>query len=249
MIGAFFDIDGTLMRESIMLKHFNKLIKYGIIDQESYIKNLKEKYEAYEKRYGNYDDFISQMGLIYKEKLVGIHKALIYETARQVIEEASEMVYAYTRDRLNFHKNNGHKTFFVSGSPTYLVQMLGDIYGIQEVKGTDYIFDEDGRFTGEIIQMWDSKSKLEQIHELVEKYDIDVNKSYAYGDTNGDYTMLKTMKNATAINPSRRFLDKINSDDELKKRVNIVVERKDVIYQLKSDVKQYELQAKNEENL
>lgn len=246
MIGAFFDIDGTFMRESIMLKHFNRLIKYGIIDQESYINNIKAKYEAYEKRYGDFDDFISEMGILYKEKLVGIHKALILETAKQVINEDSEMVYAFTRDRLNYHKEQGHKVFFVSGSPEYLVQMLADIYGITEARGTKYIFDEDGKFTGDIYQLWDSESKQKEIDSLVKKYDIDINESYAYGDTNGDYTMLKTMKHATAINPSKRFLDKIKSDDELKKRVNIVVERKDVIYKVDVNVDHYSLQYVNQ---
>lgn len=241
MIGAFFDIDGTLMRESIMLKHFNKLVKYGIIDQESYIKNIKAKYEAYEKRYGNYDDFISEMGLVYKEKLKGLHKSLILETARQVIEEGGELVYAYTRDRIKFHQNNGHKVFFVSGSPIYLVKMLGKVYGIDDSQGTEYVFDENDRFTGEIKQMWDSKSKLDEIQRLVEKYDIDVNNSYAYGDTNGDYSMLKTMKYATAINPSKRFLKKIREDEELKNRVDIIVERKDVIYKIDIDVDHYVL--------
>lgn len=241
MIGAFFDIDGTLVRESIMLKHFNKLIKYGIIDQEAYIKNLKAKYEAYEKRYGDYDDFISKMGDIYKEKLTGIHESLILETAKQVIEEGGEMVYAYTRDRIRFHKKNGHKVFFVSGSPTYLVKMLGDLYDISDSSGTEYFFDQYGVFTGQISQMWDSRSKQKEINRLVEKYNIDVDKSYAYGDTNGDYTMLKTMKNATAINPSKRFLDKINADEELKARAKIVVERKDVIYELEPDVNIYKI--------
>lgn len=243
MIGAFFDIDGTVMRESIMLKHFNKLKKYGIIPNDDRIYNLMAKYEAYEKRYGDYDDFISEMGNIYKEKLTGLEKALIMATAKQVIEEGGEMVYAYTRDRIKYHKEQGHKVFFVSGSPTYLVQMLGEIYGVDEGIGTDYTFDQEDIFTGQISQMWDSDSKLVVINDLVEKYNINIDESYAYGDTNGDYTMLKTMKNATAINPSKRFLQKINSDDELKERANVIVERKDVIYKLSPSVDQYEISS------
>lgn len=241
MIAAFFDIDGTLLRESIMLRHFNKLIKYGIIDQESYIENIKAKYEAYEKRYGNYDDFISETGVLYKNKLKGLHKCLVVETAKQVIKEAGDLVYAYTRDRIKYHKEQGHKVFFVSGSPTYLVDMLGEVYGVTDTRGTEYLCDENDVFTGEIKPMWDSKSKLEVIEELVKKYNIDVNKSYAYGDTNGDYTMVKTMKNATAINPSKKFLEMIRQDEELKNRIEIIVERKDVIYKMDINVDHYVL--------
>lgn len=240
MIGAFFDIDGTVMRESIMLKHFNKLVKYGIIDEEAYLKNLKAKYEAYEKRYGDYDDFISEMGNVYKDKLKGIHKSLIIETAKQVIREGGDLVYAYTRDRIKYHKSKGHKVFFVSGSPEYLVDLLGQMYDVDDTQGTEYIFRDD-IFTGEITQMWDSNSKQREIKRLVEKHEIEVDKSYAYGDTNGDYSMLKIMRYPTAINPSKRFLEKINSDTELADRVDIIVERKDVIYKLRPDVEQYVL--------
>ena len=243
MIGAFFDIDGTVMRESIMLKHFNKLVKYGIIDEEAYLKNLKAKYEAYERRYGDYDDFISEMGNVYKDKLKGVHKSLIMETAKQVIREGGDLVYAYTRDRIKYHKSKGHKVFFVSGSPDYLVELLGEMYNVDDTQGTEYIF-KDEIFTGEITQMWDSKSKQREITRLVTKHDIDIDESYAYGDTNGDYSMLKMMKHATAINPSKRFLEKINSDEELAKRTDIIVERKDVIYKLNSDVEQYILSEK-----
>ena len=239
MIGAFFDIDGTLVRESIMLKHFKKLVKYGIIDEESYYSNIKAKYEAFEKRYGNYDDYISEVGNLYKDKLKGVSRALILETAKQVIEEGGELVYRYTRDRIKYHREQGHKVFFVSGSPTYLVRMLGEVYGIDDSQGTEYLFNENDYFTGEIVQMWDSVSKKEEINKLIKKYDIDVKKSYAYGDTNGDFSMLKTMKNAVAINPSKIFFDMIKEDEELSKRAQIIVERKDLIYQLDVNVKHY----------
>lgn len=241
MIGAFFDIDGTLIRESIMLKHFNKLVKYGIIDEESYIKNIKSKYEAYEKRYGDYDDFIREVGEVYRKKLVGLHKSIILETANQVIKEGGELVYAYTRDRIKYHHEQGHKVFFVSGSPTYLVEKLGKVYNIDDFQGTEYLFDEEDRFTGNIIQMWDSKSKLAEIQKLVDEHNIDINNSYAYGDTNGDFSMLKTMKYATAINPSKKFLEMIREDEDLSKRANIIVERKDVIYKLTADVSEYSI--------
>lgn len=38
-IAAFFDIDGTLYRDSLMVEHFKKLIKYDIIDQKNWYKH------------------------------------------------------------------------------------------------------------------------------------------------------------------------------------------------------------------
>ena len=84
--------------------------------------------------------------------------------------------------------------------------------------------------------MWDSHSKDRAIDEFIKKYDIDMENSYAYGDTNGDFCMLKRVGNPIAINPSRELLNKISQDGDLSKKAKIMVERKDVIYELKPGV-------------
>ena len=101
---------------------------------------------------------------------------------------------------------------------------------------TVYEVNEDGIFTGKVTPMWDAKSKQKAIADFCKMYEIDLTKSYAYGDTTGDLTMFKNVGNAIAINPAKKLLQKIKRDKELKEKVMIVVERKDVIYKLKADV-------------
>ena len=84
--------------------------------------------------------------------------------------------------------------------------------------------------------MWDAKNKKRVIKQYCEEYSIDLKKSYAYGDTTGDFTMFKQVGNAIAINPARRLLLKLKKDKELREKVTIIVERKDVIYRLDSGV-------------
>ena len=85
----------------------------------------------------------------------------------------------------------------------------------------------------------ESYSDFEAIEEIVgifEKYNIDLSISYAYGDTNGDVTMLKRAGNRVAINPTKELLNHINNDTDLKNTTNIIVERKDIIYSLSPNV-------------
>ena len=84
--------------------------------------------------------------------------------------------------------------------------------------------------------MWDSDSKNKMIDELVNKYNIDLDQSFAYGDTNGDYNMLRRVGNPVAMNPSHELLNKIKDNEELSKKVTILIERKDVIYKSKADI-------------
>ncbi|NLW51816.1 MAG: HAD-IB family hydrolase [Tissierellia bacterium] len=236
-IAAFFDIDGTLVRESILIKHFKKLVKYGIIDEKHWVNSIRPKYEAFERRHGDFDDYLDEVSTIYKDELIGLNKSLIDFTAQQVIDEGGEMVYRYTRERIKWHREQGHKVFFISGSPDFLVGKLAKIYEITGYKGTHYNFDENDVFQGDIIQMWDSESKQKEFTAIAEKYDLDLDNSYAYGDTNGDFSMLKRMGHAIAINPSGKLLDMIREDEEVKSKVSIIIERKDLVYEVSPDVK------------
>jgi phosphoserine phosphatase len=105
-------------------------------------------------------------------------------------------------------------------------------YGFTDYIGAKYTTDDEGTYTGHVIPMWDSKSKARAIGEFVKKYDIDLEKSYAYGDTAGDYTMFKNVNHPYCMNPTKELLQKVLKDRELIKKVNVVVERKDVIYNL-----------------
>ena len=87
--------------------------------------------------------------------------------------------------------------------------------------------------------MWDSESKNRVVLEFKEKYNIDLSRSYAYGDTIGDYHMLKLVGNPIAINPNSELLDIIKEDNKLAKKTKIAVERKDLIYILDPDVETY----------
>ena len=92
--------------------------------------------------------------------------------------------------------------------------------------------DGHGRYTGDVIPMWDHKSKKKAILELVEDYDIDLSQSYAYGDTTGDFTMFELVGHPYAMNPTKELLEKIKASKEVSKKISIIVERKNVIYQM-----------------
>ena len=235
-IAAFFDIDGTIARESLMIEHFKRLIKYEILDESVWVDNVKQLYMEYVNRYGAYDAYIEALSEKYRSDLKGFDIRYNKFIAEQSIKKVFERVYVFSRNQLEFHRSNGHLIFFISGSPDFLVKEMAEKYDVTEFRATKYLYDEDGKSTGEIVPMWHSEGKDEVCNEIIEKYDIDIEKSYAYGDTTGDLSMLRRFGNAYTINPSNKLLQRIKNDEELSKKVNIIVERKDVIYKLKADV-------------
>jgi len=233
---AFFDIDGTLHRDSLMMEHFKRLIRYEIIDPRYWYSHAQKAFQNWDKRMGNYEDYLLEVAEIYLNSMKGQNKNYIDFIVNQVIETKGDRVYRFTRDRINWHKEQGHRVIFISGSPDYLVERMAEKFGADDFRATEYMVDKNHNFTGEIKQMWDSKSKSIAIAELVDAYDIELNKSYAYGDTKGDLAMLKAVQHPVAINPARELLLEIKKDKELSERTLIIIERKDVIYQFDASV-------------
>jgi HAD superfamily hydrolase (TIGR01490 family) len=239
MKAAFFDIDGTIYRDSLLTEHFKRLIKYELIDPRQWENKVKDLYTQWDMRKGGYDAYL--LGLVdsYVEAIQNITVEQNEFVANQVMDVKAGRVYKYTRDRVKWHRAQGHKVIFISGSPEFLVSKMAKKYGADDYCGTIY-HDDGEKFTGETTPMWDSVSKQKAIDKFVEKYNLNLEESYAYGDTNGDLTMMKSVGHPITINPAKGLLENIQNDEKLKEKIQIIVERKDVIYKLSSDVEIYE---------
>lgn len=234
-IAAFFDIDGTLYRDSLMTEHFKKLIKYEVVDERYWINGVKDTYINWDKRFEDYDNYLFGVSEAYVQVITGLHKKYIDFATEQVMKLKADRVYKFTRNIIEKHKKNGHLIIFISGSPDYLVEAMGKKHHAFLAIGSKYIIEND-KFTGEVIPMWDADSKNKTIDKLVEEYNIDLSESFAYGDTNGDYNMLRRVGNPVAMNPSRELLSKIKENKELAEKATILIERKDVIYKTRATI-------------
>ena len=232
---AFFDIDGTLYREGMITEIFKKLVKYEIIEPEKWYNDVRPEYLKYDKRQGNYDNYLLKMADIYTEAIKGLHKSQVEFIASKVVEQKGDRVYTYTRDRISWHKKQGHIIITISGSPFELVKEMATKHGFDDYRGAIYTINDENIYTGEVIPMWDSVSKRNAVKELVQKYDIDLSSSYAYGDTAGDFSMFDLVQNPICVNPTRELIKKVLEDESVRQKAQIIVERKDVVYKMTAD--------------
>lgn len=239
-IAAFFDIDGTIYREGLITEMFKKMVTHEIVSEARWIDDVQPAYKAWDRRVGDYDDYLSRMVEIFKETTIGISSEHINFIAKKVIEQKGERVYQFTRKEIERHRALGHKIIAISGSPDALVKEMAQKYQFDDWRGTIYHTDYKGTYTGEITPMWDSASKLKAIKELEQEYDLNLLACYSYGDTNGDLTMFQNTGYPTAINPTKELLLHIQQDKELMNRIKVIVERKNVIYNI--DIKNLKLE-------
>jgi HAD superfamily hydrolase (TIGR01490 family) len=231
-VAAFFDIDGTISREGLISEMFKKMIKYELIENSRWYREVEPAFLQWNKRLGDYDLYLQKMVDIYSETIKFTNPFHISYIAKKVIEQKGERVYTYSRERIKWHKDQGHIVIAISGSPVELVQEMSAMYGMDDYRGTVYEIGSNGAYSGEIIPMWDSRSKEKAVEEMAGKHQIDLSASYAYGDTAGDFSMLKLVGHPFAINPTKELITQILKYDHLKDAVTIIVERKDVTYQL-----------------
>lgn len=242
MIAAFFDIDGTIYRNALLIEHFKKMIKYELFDDIHYKLKVEEAYHLWDTRKGEYDNYLLDLTALYVKAIAGLPLKYNDFISDQVLSLQGNRVYSYTREMIKWHKSQGHKVIFISGSPDFLVSRMAKKFEADDYCGSIYEIDEsEQKFSGKIIKpMWDSVHKKEAIDNFIVKYNIDMKKSYAYGDTNGDFSMLLSVEHPRAINPSKELLNKIKKEKKLQNKIEIIVERKDVIYKLNSFVKTIE---------
>lgn len=234
-IAAFFDIDGTIYREGLITEVFKKMVNYDLIDGSKWYNEVRPAYINWDKRVGDYDTYLLKMVEVYVEAVKDIRQDQMAYVAKKVIEQKGDRVYTFTREQIAWHKAKGNKVVAISGSPYELVKEMSLKYEMDDFRGTIYKQNENGMYSGEVLPMWDATSKRKAIKEIVEQYDIDLGQSYAYGDTAGDLTMLKMVGYPYAINPTKELICKIKDDQELKHKVTIIVERKDVTYRMHID--------------
>ncbi len=237
-VAAFFDVDGTIFRNSLLIEHFKLLISYKFISYDAWSISVEDKFKKWTSREGDYEEYLYALTDQYVEGLKTITPEDVNFIAKRVIDLKGNNVYSYTKERIKYHKNMGHKIVIISGSPDFLVSKMSKKLGIDNYFATEYII-EDNKYTGAVVPMWDSASKNMAINHFVEKHNIDLSKSYAYGDTTGDFSMFKLVGNPVALNPAKRLLNKIVNDEIVSKKAKIVIERKDVIYNLKANEIEY----------
>lgn len=223
---AIFDIDGTIFRSSLLIELVNKMIDQGLFSKD-FGKYYADEYHAWLDRKGSYDDYINAVVKAYNSNIKGVDYAEFKKVGEGVIGHMKDRVYRYTRDLVKKLKDEGYFLLAISHSPMEIVQDFGYSMGFDKVYGRIYKVGEDGKFTGEMEYVDLISDKAKVLDRACEKEGLTLEGSIGVGDSEGDISQLKKVENPICFNPN-----KILYDEAKKNNWQIVVERKDVIYEI-----------------
>ena len=223
---AIFDVDGTIFRSSLLIQLVNKLVQ-----KEVFPKNVEKVYEReYQKwlnREGDYEAYIKAIIRAFREHIKGIHYGNLADAAEEMVEEQGKRTYRYTRDLLKVLKSRGYFLLAVSHSPKTVLDKFCPRLGFNKSYGVVYEIGPQDLFTGEIADEHLIMNKANIIRRSVEKDDLTLQHSVGVGDTEADISFLEMVSRPICFNPNAKLY-------RFAKRLkwNVVVERKDVIYEL-----------------
>lgn len=235
---AVFDIDGTLIRWQLYHAIADTLVKLDYLDSKEY-GAVRDARMQWKRRTGPeaYKIYERQLVTAYEKILLSLSVKQFNEAAKIVFEEYKDQVYTYTRELISKLKREDYLLFAISGSQTEIVKKIAEYYGFDDFIGT-YYHHEEGRFTGAMTIHLGGKDLI--LKELITKHHATLEGSIAVGDSTNDISMLEVVEQPIAFNPEKKLFDHAKSQGW-----KIIVERKNMIYELEAINDKYYLRHTN----
>jgi putative phosphoserine phosphatase / 1-acylglycerol-3-phosphate O-acyltransferase len=199
-IAAFFDVDGTLLKENVSVTYIKTLFSEGRIGLGALLKTW------FIKR-------LHKMNLLTVNRLSNLH----FESLKGWTEkEAKKYSITYFKsdikkklfpemiDIIKDHKKKGHIVVLITNSPGILIENIKK-YVNADKRISSNLELKDGKYTGTFTNFCYGVKKFELFHEFVKGENIDLKKSYFYTDSFSDIKVIQSVGNPVAVNPDSKL--------------------------------------------
>lgn len=229
---AVFDIDGTIFRSSLIIELVNLLVEKRVFPK-GLNKEIEEEYVAWANRQGSYDNYISKVVEVYIKYIKGTKEDVVKDAAKEIIDYQKNKVYIFTRELIKKFKKENYYLLAISGAPEIIVSEFSKALEFDNYYGARYEV-INGKFSGRIVNdtAWNKHEILGQFIKDNKKFNL--KDAVGVGDSEIDITFLELVGNPIAFNPDFKLAAYAK-----KKKWKIVVERKNVVY----DIKNFEFES------
>lgn len=228
---AIFDIDGTIFRSSLLIELVDTCIEEGIFPQEA-----RAKYARAEARWldragasqqSDYEEYIGSVVEAFVTHIKGVSYDDFDRVVKIIMSRYQNRVYRFTRNLVRDLKKKGYYLLAISQSPKGILDAFCKKLGFNKVYGRFYELGPNDRFTGAIVDEHLISNKANILKRAVQKENLTLKGSIGVGDTEGDISFLEMVETPVCFNPNSILYRhaKLNG-------WKVVVERKDVIYEL-----------------
>ena len=197
---AFFDLDKTLIPGSSLF-----LLARGMYERDVFrvrdllrfgwgqmtFRLLGERSKAMEKSRESTLDFVT-----------GRSQAELMEWGREIAtERILPRVYEDIVRVIDGHRSRGDLTFLVTAAPIEVAELIARELGMEGAAGTISETDENGYYTGRVIEVMHGPAKAKAVAELAAAHGLALGECAAYSDSINDLPLLESVGHPHAVNP------------------------------------------------
>lgn len=203
-IGAFFDVDETLVRGATAYWAAREMFRQSFF-------GVKDIWFAarHTLRYILFGEGKGKMGALTSRAAQVVAGNTVEDLQRVGVKIFDDhlvpKVYKGTFDLLKQHVEAGHTVYLITATPWILAEELARRLGAAGGIGTKTKVDK-GRLVGEIDgHIMHGEAKVLAVLEVAADLDLDLSLSWAYSDSANDIPMLSLVGNPVAVNPDRNL--------------------------------------------
>lgn len=198
-IGAFFDLDGTLVAGYTAAAFFGDQVRKREVGPGDFVRTVvnvvdgevlggdptKVAYQVFNALRGQSEEAFAAVG----------ERLFLQKIAGTIRHESRALVRA--------HQRKGHTVAVASAATPYQISPIARDLGIEHLVCTRLVV-EDGAFTGETDgpMLW-GRYKARGVRAFAAEHDVDLALSYGYGNGYEDVAFLSSVGHPVALNPHR----------------------------------------------
>ncbi len=222
---AVFDIDGTIFRKNLHFELINELSWINVFPRKVR-DQIVLLYTNWLEHKGTYESYRLGLVSLFEEHIKGCKKEDVIRASEMVISFHKDRTYIFAEDLIRKLKKENYHIIAISGSPIEIVEEYNKKHlNFDKVFGSVYELKDDiytGGYVDEPI-----KNKGEVVRKYAKENNLTLEGSYGIGDTESDASFLDLMEYPIAFNPNENL-----KEIAQKKGWRIVVEKKDVVYEM-----------------
>jgi len=197
-VGAFFDLDGTLVAGFTVAAITRDRLRRREVGAGEFLHMLQLAVE-YRLGRSQFENVIE--GAVRSAK--GRLAEDVEEEGERIFQQSiADLIYPEMRDLVRAHQRRGHTVVLSSSALTMQAEPVARYLGIDHVVCNQFVVDEAGILTGEIVRpvVWGT-SKATSVQRFAAEHGVDLRLSYFYADGDEDLALMHLVGNPRPVNP------------------------------------------------
>lgn len=199
-VGAFFDMDGTLLSGFTAYVFAQDRIRSADLSDLGILREAL----AFRLRTGTFESLLRASG----RTLAGRSSDDVERNAQDLFDShIAALIYPESRALVEAHRAAGHRVVLISAATSIQVGAVAAAIGFDTVI-CNRLITEDGVLTGDLEDpLIHGDTKAQAARRLADEIGVDLDESFAYADGVEDVPLLAEVGHARPLNPDRGLID------------------------------------------